>query len=184
MNEPETPTTDLDGLFSIASDLMGSWESFVTADDEFNFGQRDKRPDGGRFISVYGLAAHVHAVAGPAFQLLKNGLVLEACPLVRLMYESALYSIWLAQNEDGARAFMNKELSARKAIAGTLAKASAPWLRARADEFPGIDDPAFETGSDAQAKNFEALCNDLTPGGADAYINYRLLSRLSHASPP
>ena len=175
--------TDVEGLIDIAGDLIDSWERFVTASDEFTFGQREKRPDEGRFISVYGLAAHVHSIAQPAFQLLTDGLVLEACPLVRLMYESALSSVWLAQNEDGARAFMNKEIRARKAIADTLAKASAPWLRERADQFPGISDPAFDSGSDAQAKNFEALCDDLTPGGADAYINYRLLSRLSHASP-
>lgn len=183
MTSTPPPVTDLEGLFDIARDLMDSWEAFVTASDEFTFGQRDKRPDEGRFITVYGLAAHVHSIAQPTFQMLKDGLVLEACPLVRLMYESALYSVWLAQNEDGARAFMNKEIRARKAIAETLGKASAPWLRDRADQFPGIDDPAFESGSDAQAKNFEALCDDLTPGGADAYINYRLLSRLAHASP-
>jgi hypothetical protein len=115
--------------------------------------------------------------------LLADDLTLESIPLVRLMYESALTSVWLAQNEEGARAFMNKEIASRKALARTLSKAQTPWLRRGADQFPGIQDPRFDSGSDAQAKNFEQLCGDLTPGGHDAYTIYRLLSRLSHASP-
>lgn len=163
--------------------LLKGWQRFITASDDFTFGQRNRRPDESRFISVYGLAAHAHQIGEPAFELLARGSALEATPLVRLMYESALSSVWLAQNTEGARAFMNREIDSRKALAGTLAKGQAAWMQKSAESFPSIEDPKFDTGSDAQAKNFEQLCNDLTPGGADAYINYRFLSRLSHASP-
>jgi hypothetical protein len=183
MSEHSQPVTDFDGLLRIATELRDGWEEFTSASTEFAFGQRNRRPDEGRFISVYGLAAHVHNLARPAFQLLADDLTLEAIPIVRLMYESALTSVWLAQNEEGARAFVNKEIASRKTLAKTLAKAQAPWLRKGADHFPGLEDPKFESGSDAQSKNFEQLCSDLTPGGADAYTMYRLLSRLSHASP-
>jgi hypothetical protein len=183
MNDSDAHVSHFDVLVEVARGLMDGWERFATASPEFTFGQRDRRPDEGRFISVYGLAAHVHRIGEPALRMLADDLTLEAIPLVRLMYESALTSVWLAQNEEGARAFMNKEMASRKAIAETLGKAEAAWMRRSASSIPGIDDPKFDSGSDAQARYFERLCDDLTPGGADAYVNYRLLSRLSHASP-
>ena len=32
--------------------------------------------------------------------------------------------------------------------------------------------------------SFQAICEDLNPGGADAYVSYRVMSQMSHASAP
>jgi len=40
----------------------------------------------------------------------------------------------------------------------------------------------LESDSDAMARNFKQLCDDLTPGGPDAYLIYRAMSMDSHPS--
>jgi hypothetical protein len=53
MSEQDQLITDLDGLLSIARELMDGWERFTATSTEFTFGQRNS-------ISVYGVAVHVH----------------------------------------------------------------------------------------------------------------------------
>ena len=169
------PITDIPGLLEICNGLISGWAASAGTDAEF--GQRDRIPDVPRFISVFGLAAHTHRLAEQAVPMLAKRLTLEAMPMIRLMYECALNAMWLAQNEDGSNAFMNKETKSRKAIVRTLAESS--W---RDRQFPEFDAGLLESASDPQAGNFEALCKDLQPGGADAYAIYRLLCRYGHAT--
>lgn len=176
-------TTDFATVHAIGRDLVDGWRAFVESpDDHFTFGSRDRRPSEGRFASVFALVAHTHQVARPALGLLADGSTIEAAPLVRLMYESSLKSVWLSQHEHAWVSFLREEERARASVRKTLARGRAEWMKRGAAGFPALDMPGWDPGCDAQARNFEALCNDLTPGGADAYIIYRLLSRLSHAS--
>lgn len=165
--------TEMQRLLRISRGLIAGW--MQGAGDDAEFGQPGRIPDVARFVSVFGLSAHTHRLAEQVVPMIDKGLALEAMPLIRLMYECALNAMWLAQNEDGSSAFMNKETKSRKAIARTLAQSS--WRRRG---FPEIDDSLLESDSDLQAQNFEALCNDLKPGGPDAYALYRLLCRFGH----
>jgi hypothetical protein len=49
-------------------------------------------------------------------------------------------------------------------------------------EVPEPTDEAHESRSDAQARQFKQLCDDLTPGGAAIYSYYRVLGWFSHAT--
>jgi len=174
--------TDFEGFKALALELLDGWDAYANTGDEVKLGQRGKKVDLARFISVWGLSNHVHRLGPPAMRMMEDGLAIESFPLIRAMYEGALTAVWLAQNTDAAAAFVNRETDSRAALADTLAKAQEPWFRDRADDFRG-DLTKMDSASNAQAKHFEQLCNDLNPGGADAYVHYRLLSRYSHAAP-
>jgi hypothetical protein len=107
---------------------------------------------------------------------------MEALPLIRLSYESALTAHWIAQNIDGAEAVLNRDVQSRQAAVQTLKKANSEVLRSGVQNFPYADRDLLRTSSQAQARNFEQLCHDLEPGGADAYAYYRLMSWYSHPS--
>lgn len=175
--------TDFSATSALGRDLIAGWQRYVDShDDHFTFGQRQHRPSEGRFGVVFALAAHLHQLAPIALDLLERDAVLEATPLVRLMYESALKAVWMQQHEHAWVSFIREEARTREAIQKTLARGKPAWMKNGADGFPGIDLPDWDPGSDAQARNFERLCDDLAPGGAEAYVIYRLLSRLSHPS--
>lgn len=174
-------TTDPKGLVHIATELMDSWEAHP--DSSWEMGQRGQPPAEGRFLSIFGLAAHVHRLGRVVVSLRGEGVLFEAIPLVRLMLESSLTAMWLAQNSDGGGALANEEVRQHRNAVKTMAKSNSPAMRASAaaSDLPRLDAERIETSSDQQARAFEALCNDLEPGGPDAYLNYRLMSRYSHA---
>ena len=167
---------------ALARELIDTFDAW--GDGEAEFGQRERRPAEGRFLGVWGLVAHTHRLGDAVLKMRDDGLSLETLPLIRLMYESALTAVWMAQNEEAAAAFVNKEKAALRATVTTMSRSANPTIRNAAAQggFPILDSPPIETDSDRQAKVFEALCNDLTPGGADAYLYYRMLCRYSHAS--
>jgi hypothetical protein len=45
-----------------------------------------------------------------------------------------------------------------------------------------VEEQTIETDSSVSAASFEAMCNDLEPGGPDAYAHFRLMSSMSHPS--
>ncbi len=162
----------------ICRKLIELWKGRV--DGETRFQQRGERPNLAKFLSVYGLAAHTYRVGEQALEMYESKLVLEAFPLLRLTYESALTAHWIAQNVDGGEAFLNRDIQSRKAAAETLRSARSEILSKGADNFPGADRDLLRTSSQPQAKYFEQLCKDLDPGGADAYAYYRLMSWYAH----
>jgi hypothetical protein len=174
----EAGTANPAEIDDLSETLINSWKT--RANHETEFGQRNKRPHLAKFVAVHGLAAHTYRVGQQVLSMLKSGLVLEAMPLLRLCYESALTAHWLAQTADGAEALMNRDNASRRAAAKTLREARSGVLRSGADQFPGAEADLLATTSNAQARNFEQLCKDLAPGGADAYAYYRLMSWYSH----
>ncbi|MFG1643613.1 DUF5677 domain-containing protein [Amycolatopsis sp. NPDC049252] len=135
-----------------------------------------------KFVSVHGLVAHSYRVGEQALSMCVDGFAMEALPLVRLSYELALTAHWIAQNIDGAEAVLNRDVQNRQAAIRTLANAQSATLRSGSQDFPGADRELLQTSSQVQARNFEQLCRDLEPGGADAYAYYRLMSWYSHPS--
>ncbi len=129
---------------------------------------------------VFALTAHTHRLTAAALVLWDQDLRLEAIPLVRAAYEAALTSMWIAQVGDALPAFLNRELRQRRALAGTLGRTS--WTLSP-EELRKIGRAGYEardTTSNAVAGSFQQLCDDLKPGGNEAYGLYRFMSALVH----
>ncbi|WP_125782370.1 DUF5677 domain-containing protein [Amycolatopsis sp. WAC 01375] len=164
----------------ICKTLIALWKT--RRDRETRFRERGERPNLIKFCSVHGLVAHAYRVGEHTLSMYESGLVMEALPLMRTTYESALMAHWIAQNRDGAEALANRAISNRRAVALTLERAKSAVLRAGAKGLLDIDKTLLETSSSSQAKYFEKLCEDLEPGGADAYTYYRLMCWYTHPS--
>jgi hypothetical protein len=129
---------------------------------------------------AHGLGAHVHYLAPPALDLLDRGVVLAALPLVRQCYEHAVTAQWVTQTADGAQAFINEDVRQRRAHIRTLERAVSNVFN---DAASAISDTLVEElETSATARRFDAICDDLRPGGADAYVSYGALSQFSHPS--
>lgn len=159
-------------LLQIIDELLTGWSH----GDAFLTTRRQKRT---KVSIAYGLAAHAHRLARVARDLLEAGLTLEAIPLVRTAFECALTAHWVVQMKEGDAALANEEVRSRRAFVRTLERASASVA-----PFAGqvADYPEVAQQTNASARNFQQVCDDLEPGGADAYAHYRLLSQMSHAS--
>jgi hypothetical protein len=162
---------------AVARGLLTGW--YARADSPL-VGTRKRKFHQQQLALAHGLCAHVHYLAGPALDLLDKGQVLAALPLVRSCFESAITAQWVTQTTDGAPAFVNEDVRQRRAHVQTLEKAVSRVFREAAPEVAAnLIDP-LETN--ATAKGFHNVCNDLVPGGADSYSIYRVLSQFSHAS--
>ncbi|MER6792132.1 DUF5677 domain-containing protein [Amycolatopsis mediterranei] len=167
-------------ILDICQDLIALWKT--RKDSEMRYRDRRTNPGLMKFLSVHGLVAHTYRVGEQALTMCTSGATLEAMPLIRMSYESALTSHWIAQNIDGAEALLNRDVHSREIAIRTLLNARSEVLRSGAQDFPAADAELLRTSSKAQARNFEQLCRDLEPGGVDAYAYYRLMSWYSHPS--
>jgi hypothetical protein len=93
-------------------------------------------------------------------------------------YEAAITAQWIARTTDGAEAFINEDVRQRRNHAKTLEESLAQPDVAANIKSQLVDQ--LETRATARA--FSSVCDDLAPGGAEAYIVYRMLSQYSHAS--
>ena len=153
-----------DELMALADQLIATWNARV------DFSVRIRDDSTLTRVGVgYGLTAHVHRLAAVIVRLLDEGLVLEAVPLVRTAYETALTAVWSVQIQDGPTALAKKHVRQRKAFIQTLNRSAS--LKRFAEKI--IAEPPIEQDSAVSAESFEAICNDLTPGGADAYAHFR-----------
>lgn len=177
-----TGPTESDGVpeplaAGVALELLDGWEARV---DVPLTGTR-RRPFSPQLLAVaHGLAAHTHYIATPALDLIGMGRVLASLPLIRAAYESAITAQWVVQTGDGAAAFVNEDLRQRRNHVTSLEKAASETLRGASAEVAAQLMDELETTS--SARRFDEICADLTPGGQDAYVVYRSLSHLSHAS--
>lgn len=133
-----------------------------------------------RLHSVSGLAAHTYRAGEVGARLLRDALWLECSPIVRTSYECAITAQWAAQVPDGIQALLNEDYRSRRSMAETL-RGSQAWAE------PGLlvptpDDHDHQSLSNAQARNFKQMCEDLSPGGAEAYSYYKTLCWFSHAT--
>lgn len=171
---------DQQTLRELAQALIGSWYSEASRDGTITMGQRGERPDERRFVSIFALAGHTHMLIDQALQHLDKRQLLLAMPLLRLAYESALTSAWMAQNNESADALYNREIGAIEAIKVTVGKSRQ--FGSRLAEFPELADKIADVSSDRQAKYFQQLCEDFAPDGQALYLLYRILSKYCHPS--
>lgn len=136
-----------------------------------------------RMQSVIGLTRHVHENASAVRLLLENEHSQGSIPIVRFAYECALTAVWLVQSEEdeGIRAFAHEYVRGNKSLQDNLRRAVSTTFRENADLIADVDLSRFVPSLD-NARRFDLICEDLTPGGKDAYIYYRILSSFSHAS--
>ncbi|MFE1664551.1 DUF5677 domain-containing protein [Microbacterium sp. P02] len=135
-----------------------------------------------RLTVVTVLARHVHETARAVRVLTDGEMTTSSVPIVRSVYETALTAMWIAQSKDdnGTTAFLHENARSRAALQKTVEKTSAVF-RDSAASIPDTDVTPFQ-GSLDNTRNFQQICNDLTPGGSDAYFVYRALSSYSHPS--
>jgi len=134
---------------------------------------------------VVGLARHVHETARAGVLLLDAGHHNAAVPLIRLMYECALTATWLVQSngDEGIRAFMHEYTRQQTSLQAQLRRAVSLTFRDNETEVADTNMERY-VGSTDNARRFDLICEDLAPGGADAYVYYKALSSLSHAGVP
>lgn len=166
----------LEDVFKIADGLCRGWES--TAEQPM-VGTRRRKIGTQQMSIVHGLTAHTYAVGSAALRLIDEENVLVAMPLIRAAYECALTAHWVAQSHDGAQAFVNEDLRNRRNHVKTLLASSASLQQHAVDVAAVLIDDLETTSS---ARNFSSICDELKPGGSDAYSHFRVMSHMSHAS--
>lgn len=163
-------------LGEATADLVRLWHTRARINPDR---QLDRYHDA-RLHTVSGLAAHAYRTGEVADRLIRDGLWLESAPLIRTSYECAITAQWAALVPDGAQAILNEDYRSRRTMAKTM-RQSQSWA-ASGLEVPEPDDEDHESFSNAQARIFKQMCDDLEPGGAEAYTYYRTLCWFSHAT--
>lgn len=161
--------------------MLDDWQERQAAKSTFKMGRPNRRTNEGQFAIVYAYCAHVHATARAYLAALDAAPALVATPLARVCYEMALTAHWIAQTDDGYRALNNEEIRVRVQLVKTFRESASEIFQQGAGEVSHADlSERLESASDASARNFSQLCEDLTPGGKDAYALYRAMSMESH----
>ncbi|GAA1621119.1 DUF5677 domain-containing protein [Leucobacter chromiireducens] len=179
-------TTDAESLRALLDELLEMWEEHGDPRDLAQPKARRGQPitsiDVARMECVLGLSRHTYETAYAIRLLLDNAHVLSAVPLIRLAYECALTSVWLVQSEgtEAVKAFMHEYARSNRSMQLSLRKAMSATFRENADSIADSDVAPYRDALD-NAQRFDLICEDLTPGGADAYVYYRALSAFSHA---
>lgn len=89
-------------LLDLAGGLLAGWDAPIDMS-----GDTAKQPEA--TLVVYGLAAHVHRLARAYLVLYRQGLVLEAAPLLRSAFEAALTCAWANEMPDALPAIENED---------------------------------------------------------------------------
>lgn len=173
-------------LRQLADDLISAWDDeghpTEMSQPRGRSGKTITTSDVARMESVVGLARHVHETARAIRLLIDSGHANAAVPLVRLVYECALTATWLVQSEnhDGVKAFMHEYTRQQTNLKSVLKRSIVETFRAGADDVADTNMDAH-LGSADNARRFDLVCEDLAPGGTDAYLYYKALSSYSHA---
>lgn len=179
---------DVPNLRRVIEHLRAQWQEHAMSVETWHqpASRKGKPFDGmdvARVSVVKGLARRVDDNAAAVLLLTEHGHVNAAIPLVRQVYECALTSVWIMQSKDhhGIKAFLDKHSKDRIKIREDARAAANPVFRDGAEGIADTD-RAMYAGSFDELRSLRELCLDLSPGGIDAYIYYRLLSAYSHAS--
>lgn len=180
-------TTDRLELREICEELVAAWDEWgapsTISQPKARKGKTITSRDLARMESVIGLSRHVRETATAVRLLLDSEQSNAAIPLVRMAYECALTSVWLIQSEgdEGIKAFVDEHVRQRSNLQSTLQRAVSETFREGAS---GVSDSdrSLLRGSMDSTRRFDLVCDDLSPGGPDAYVYYRALSSFSHAS--
>lgn len=171
-------------LRKVVDELLQAWDTFGHPTQMSQPRARAGKPitttDVARMECVIGLARHVHETARAIQLLSATGHPNSALPLVRLVYECALTATWLVQSkdDDGILAFAHEYARQRQGLQRVMKTALAQVFRE--GKVTGTESERF-LGSTDNARRFDLVCEDLAPGGSDAYVLYRILSSYCHA---
>lgn len=131
---------------------------------------------------VWAFAAHVHHLARPALALLRSDDDLAAAPLIRAMFEAAITAQWVVQVPTGVDGVTSEALRLRRSLREVVARAG--WSEAAESVTLTEEDRAhLEAAPEVTTRRFDAMCDDLQPGGAHAYFVYKSLSAMAHPGP-
>lgn len=173
-----------DGGFKVhVRDLLDDWFDRQQRPGTFRMGRLNHQTNEGQFALVYAYCAHVHGTARAYLAAVEAGPVLVATPLARMCFETALTAQWIAQTPDGYRSVSNEEIRQRIGLVRAMRDSANEVFQQGAEHVTHADvAQRLASDSDASARNFKQLCDDLTPGGAEAYAIYRAMSMESHPS--
>lgn len=167
-------------LFETLEQVMKASETVALRPPKHD--KRIKHLHPARTTLLVGYANHAHAMMGTIIELLDKNRVVEAVPVVRSAYETALYAQWVyLVGDDAAKALANEHGRIRKAMQEDAAKSRSPHQRKFA---PKIGDANWDTigsRSDPQARNFKSMLDDID-AGRELYVFYRLMSEYCHPS--
>ncbi len=178
---------DVAELRAVIGGLEAVWEAAAAIRElqqpRARRGQRFAGHDLSRMATIYGLASHVHRTSQATLVLIEAGHLNEAIPLVRLAYETALTAAWLAQSagDHGVAAILGEHTRQRRNLRDNLLSSATETFRDSAPTIVDTDSSEFDHTVD-NARRFDLICKDLTPGGIDAYVYYHAFSAFSHPS--
>jgi hypothetical protein len=161
-------------LVEIAEGLLDGWDRVP---DRMK-GQLGKHPES--TLVVFGLAAHVHRLGRAVLVLRREGMALEAMPLVRSAFEMALTCAWANEVPDALPALGNEDQRRWEALVRTLSSPAWPVDDAMRALWTDVSREPETTNSSGSARSFERLCGDLTQAGDVAYGLYRIMSADVH----
>jgi hypothetical protein len=159
---------------TVADQLLAGWE----AAPEHMRGDRRKNPE--VTLAVFGLAAHVHRLARAALLLIDQEMVLEALPLVRSAFETALTCAWINEQPDALPALRNKEDRQWSALVDTLSRPAWRTDDETKARWAALSHEPESTSSNQPIRYFKQLCDDLLQAGDQAYGLYRIMSASVH----
>lgn len=165
-------STGLAELDSLAARLISSWHDYRP--DPMVVGRKVRR-----WAAVGAAASHSYRLAEAFMQLHAEGQDLEAAPLSRACFESALMAQWIAQVDDADLALIEEDARQRKRLIDTMVKAK--WISESGQAGKFRADITADATARSKARSIEAICQDLV-GGDSAYVIYRGMSWFAHPS--
>ncbi|GAA3629359.1 hypothetical protein C8D88_1011863 [Lentzea atacamensis] len=167
----DLPSAELE---RILEQLLDQWEK---NDQAFSGRKGVSTPQA---VGVIALAAHTHRLARGVLKLREAAMHLESLPLTREAFQFALTAQWIAQYAPAVSGFINESSRQHNATIKTINETG--WKAAADNEDARqLDTPTREKSFvDQSARNFSQLCEDLNPGGTEAYAIYRIMSSYTH----
>jgi len=130
-------------------------------------------------VAIRVLAEHAVALTNSIVLLAKNGMFIQAAPLIRLTMECGITAAWFSITTNAANAANHEGARQHRLILESMFQdvgIGDEQMVIEASE--SVRDLAkYESVS---ARKFEQRCNQIV-GGKDLYVHYRILSQVSHA---
>lgn|GEM_PF-486696 len=166
--------------------LLTHWDDHQSSQERFWIRRGNRKGTRQQFALVYGLVCQAHESARGYLAALKVVPVTAATPMLRACYEQSITAHWVAQVDDAYLGVGKEYMRLRSNLATNLRESAVQHFRDSAAVLEAAnwgDLEELETYSVSPARRFDLLCEDLSPGGKEAYLYYRVMSMESHASP-
>lgn len=167
---------DLAEMRTFAHKLIGQWDRVR---EQGGFEMKTEYLQGGGPL-IWSYTNHAVELMRTVLDLSGQDRMIIAIPLIRLMTECAMTSIWLYLEPDNARALLHEGFRQRRAAIQDILRAGFTGFDASdvaeakqtLDDFADADLPA--------GRHFDQRCNEIV-GGFDVYCSWRVMSSYSHA---